>query len=505
MHLEKNHITMSEMNKMFRRGIVLVALCLGTGAVSSRADFEADLLSILSPERFPQKNHEDPLLWGEYYELYKDCKMLYSDFRTHAYGIVKKYDDLRKSETIRLNGRIKTSNGAVKSALCFLRLNRDLCLCVSDYIGRAWNLTADFGTIDGVVTTECYGAFVRRMFVFVHCAVSEFAKTFGTDGLSETIEQKPCDKVLAELMKSFAKRDVYNELTKKSNDSPLVQNVNMFQKSFETCFRRSDAMTANAKVEIDNARSPDEKLRIYAKTTGDLYGKAVYGLKELNGKILGRLERMCSILGKVSEKNSNTSLNEPKKENFDARLRASEKFRAQEKAARKQAQEDFKGKKEQKAKCQYGIVEKTRELRKLKKEQKRLLKDMQKSDEPQDAEELQDEIDDLSDKIGGLKKEINKFSHLSVKEKRRMERKTAVNCISENDRREALLANYASLTGKCDGYRKMFFYYDTLMRNVCRSKIEQLDKCNQWYDVLEIKKPTLTEDFEEEYALLTEK
>ena len=504
MHFKKFPVTVNLMKKMFRSGIVSIVMCLRVSVVNLKADFEADLRSILSPERFPQKNHEDPILWGEYYELYKDCKRLYGDFRTHACGIIKKHDELRKSKTIRLNGRIKVSDGAIKDALCFLCINRDLYDCVSDYADKAEDLMADFDTIDGIVTAECYGTFVRRMFGIAHCCIREFAKTLRTDWLLEEGSQQPCDKILAELMKSFAKRDAYDELAKKDNDSPLVQNVNIFQKSFETCFRRADSITADAKEKVNNARSPNEKLRVYAEMTGDLYGEAVRGLKELSEKVLGQLERMCSILGKVSEEDFKAaSLKDLKRENSDICSDASEKFRAQEKAARKQAQEDFKGKKEQKAKYQYGIIEKIRELKKLRKEQKKLLKDMQKNDKPQDAEDLGDEIDNLTDKIDGLKKEINEFSRFSVRVKRRMERKAAVNCISGNDRKAALLANYTSLPGKCDGYRKTFFYYDTLMRNFCRSKIEQLDKYNQWYDVLEIEKPMLTDDFEEEYISLS--
>ena len=333
MHFKKFPVTVNLMNKMFRSGIVSIVMCLGVSAVSLKADFEADLLSILSPERFPQKNHEDPMLWGEYYELYKDCKRLYGDFQSSVRGLIEKHNRLRKSETISLNGKIKISGGAIKDAFCFLCINRDLYDCVSDYADKAEDLMADFDTIDGIVTAECRRVFVRRMFGLVHCCIREFAKTLGTDWLLEEGSQQPCDKILAELMKSFAKRDAYDELMKKDNDSSLVQNVNIFQKSFETCFRRADSMTADAKEKVNNARSPNEKLRIYAEMTGDLYGEAVQGLRELSEKVLGRLERMCSILGKVSEEDFKAaSLKELKRENSDICSDASEKFRAQKKA-----------------------------------------------------------------------------------------------------------------------------------------------------------------------------
>ena len=505
--LRKYTPSLMPMSKMFRIGVLSVAMCLGVSAGSLKADFEADLLNVLSVDDrgFPEEVLSDPVYWGELCALHKAYKGLYGNFCR----------DLRNIETEFTKKTASLTAGEpdafAERAFCLLQLSRDLYGKVSEYVFAAYDFDEDsrFKNVESLLLSECRYVFVRRLlglskFIIRHCA-----NKFDLSAFDGTKDREPNGKILAEILKPFAKEDAYKELQSNDNNSQLIQSLRILSKVFDKFFADNDKILKEVKEVFGDSLSSWFGVPTSGNETDyweyvlEYSEKLSVTLQKLSGDVWGRVERMLSVKEKLSAELKKEALPFFKGEkDVGELLKAAESFRIKEKEARKAEQEAFAKAKVERKNLEGEIIEKKKALKTKKDE---LYKLQESGTEISDKKkELENEIQKLNETVKTLRTEINKLPYPSIKSKHKMQRGAAKEGITKDEHDMAVLANYVQLSDKCGAFQNAFLYYQTLIWNVFTDGINVMKGYGlRIYDALKVKEPELTDDFEEEYIRLT--
>ena len=205
---EKYTPSSTSMRKMFSKGFLSVAVCIGVGTGSLKADFGMDLLQALS-STFGKEDIDDRDWWmldGRDADGYC-CELveLYDDFCKDIREIIKGNQFPRLSETDPMKSGEEGLDVFVDRSFSLLQLSRDLYGKVSEYIPRVYDLDNEFLELDGLLMVKCHYFFMRRMMGLVRFCIGrgmrqcKFAETFIGIGL------KPNREILAKILKPFAK------------------------------------------------------------------------------------------------------------------------------------------------------------------------------------------------------------------------------------------------------------------------------------------------------------
>ena len=504
--LRKYTPSLMPMSKMFRIGVLSVAMCLGVSAGSLKADFEADLLNVLSVDDrgFPEEVLSDPVYWGELCALHKAYKGLYGNFCR----------DLRNIETEFTKKTASLTAGEpdafAERAFCLLQLSRDLYGKVSEYVFAAYDFDEDsrFKNVESLLLSECRYVFVRRLlglskFIIRHCA-----NKFDLSAFDGTKDREPNGKILAEILKPFAKEDAYKELQSNDNNSQLIQSLRILSKVFDKFFADNDKILKEVKEVFGDSLSSWFGVPTSGNETDyweyvlEYSEKLSVTLQKLSGDVWGRVERMLSVKEKLSAELKKEALPFFKGEkDVGELLKAAESFRIKEKEERKSEQEAFAESKKEREGLEIEIIKTTNMLKSKKRELNEI---SENSTGILDKEELGNKVQELGRVVETLKKQINKLPYSSVKAKHEMQRKAAKRDISKDEHDAAVFANYVQLPYKCSAFQNAFLYYQTIMWNVFTDDAKTMKPYGQKiYVDLKITEPLLTNDFEEEYIRLT--
>ena len=495
------------MNKMFRIGVLSVAMCLGVSAGSLKADFEADLLSVLNFV-FGREAVEDPLWWigeeGCDADAYC-CKLgeLYRDFFFFVRNIVQNNRALRLSKT----ELEEDPDVFAERAFCLLKLSRDLYATVSEYASATYNFDEDngFKNVEPLLLSECRYVFVRRILGLSRFVIRHHAEKLDLGMFVDTKDRKPDEKILAEILKPFAKKDARKELEAKGDNSQLIQSLRVLSNVFDKFSRNNGEMSNKIKEAFGEPlfswfgvpTSGNET--DYREYVLEYSAQLSVALRDLSRNVWSRVERMLSVKGKLSAEQKKEALPFLRKEkDIGVLLKDAETFRNKEKEKRKNKQEAFAKAKAEQEGLRSKMIEKTKAL----KEKKDALSNLQGSGtEISDRKkELENEIQKMNEAIETLKVQIKKLPYLSVKAKYKMQRKAAKEGIEKKEHDMAIFANYVQLPDKCGAFQNAFLYYQTLIWNVFTDGINVTRGYGRKiYDVLKVKELELTDDFEEEY------
>ena len=490
------------MSKMFRIGVLSVAMCLGVSAGSLKADFDADLLNVLSVDErgFPEEVLSDPVYWGELCALHKAYKGLYGNFCRDLRNIETEFTKKTASLTA------EDPDAFAERAFCLLQLSRDLYGKVSEYAFVAYDFDGDngFKNVEPLLLSECRYVFARRLLELSRFILHRYMRKFGFDAFVDTKDRKPDEKVLAEVLKPFAKGDASKELQLDDNNSQLIQSLHVLSKVFDKFLRNNDEVSGKIKETFGEPLSSwfnvpmldkNAEYREYIFKQQEIL---IVALRNLSRSVSDRVDRMLSVKNKLSIEQKKEALPFFKKEkDVGALLEDTESFRIKEKEGRKSEQEAFaESKKERK---RLGI-EITKTTNMLKSEKRELNKFSENSTGILDKKELENKVQKLGRGVETLKKQINKLPYPSVKSKHKMQREAAKKDISKDEHDRAVFANYVQLPYKCRAFQNAFLYYQTIMWNVFTDDVTAMRGYGQRiYGELKIKMPELTEDFEEEY------
>ena len=302
---EKYTPSSTSMRKMFFRGVWSVAVCIGVGTGSLKADFEADLLSVLSVDArgFSEEIGWDPVYWGRLYDLYKAHKDLYGNFCKDIRDLVKGSEFATKT----VLSAEENPDAFAERAFCLLKFSRDVYGKVSEYMSSAWDLDEEdaFKDIDALLLSECRYAFVRRLlglskFIIRHCA-----NKFDLSAFDGTKDRKPNGEILAKILKPFAKGDAYEELRSNDNNSQLIQSLRVLLKVFDEFSADNDKILKEIKGDplsswFDVPTTWNEM--DYWEYVLECSEKLIVALQELSGDVWGRVDRMLSVKKKLSAK-----------------------------------------------------------------------------------------------------------------------------------------------------------------------------------------------------------
>lgn len=535
---ENIHYTSKLMSKMFRIGVLSVAVCIGVSAESSKADFEADLQSVLSIEsRGFSEEVFDPMYWikactdsqeadkadknlQEADKLYEDLRKVYEAYEELYEEFGTGVREIESGFTAKMMSVAENDPDAfVKRSLYLLELARDLYGKVFNYSDWAWEtLVADedgewiFKNVDPLILLECFYVFERRVLGLSRYAIQHhITKTLGLGDYINTKDREPDLKVLADILKSFAKGDACRELQSNGNDSMLVQKNNIFAKTFHEFSRKNKGMLEEAK-ETFGAHPLESWFEVSKSGKGIDYLNGltmqpwnfIDALQALSRDASECVARMVAV--KLSAELKKEALPFFKGEkDVGELLKAAESFRIKEKIKRQKAQNDFAEANGEREKLERELIA---TVRALKEEKKKLSKaresNVEFSDEGQrEVEALKAKSEALEEVVRTLKKQINKLPYPSVKSKHKMQRKAAKEDITKEEHDMAVLANYVQLPGRCDALLNAFLYYQTIMWNVFTDGVEKMRKYGEKiYMGQNIAVPQLTDDFEEEYRNL---
>lgn len=488
------------MSKMFRIGVLSVAVCIGVSAESSKADFEADLLNVLSvnDRGFPEEVLSDPVYWGELCALHKAYKGLYGNFcrdlRNIETEFTKKTASLRAGEPDAFSER----------AFCLLQLSRDLYGKVSEYAFAAYDFDEDngFKNVEPLLLSECRYVFVRRLFELSRFIVRHHAKKLDSGMFIDTKDRKPDEKVLAEILKPFAKGDAYKELQSNDNNSQLIQSLHVLSKVFDKFLRNGDEILRKMKEAFEEPLFSwfGVQKMDYHEYVLEHSETLSIALRDLSRSVSDRVDRMLSVKDKLSAELKKEALLFFKKEkDIGALLKDTESFRIKEKEERKSEQEAFAKAKAERERFKREISENKKALKTKKDE---LYKLQESGTEISDKKkELENEIQKLNETVKTLKTKINKLPYPSIKSKHKMQRGAAKEGITKNEHDMAVFANYVQLPDKCCAFQNAFLYYQTIMWNIFMDGVNVMKGYGRRiYGELKIKKmPELTDDFEDEY------
>ena len=534
---EKYTPLLTLMRKMFSRGVLSVAVCIGVGTGSLKADFDADLQSVLSIEsRGFSEEVFDPMYWikactdlqeaekadknlqeadklyGDLRKVYEAYEELYEKFGTGVREIESGFTAKMMSVTA------EDPDAFAERAFCLLQLSRDLYGKVFNYSDWAWKtLVADedgewmFKNVDPLILLECFYVFERRVLGLSRYAIQHHITK--TDYIN-TKDREPNSKVLADILKSFAKKEAYEELALGKigkNDSTLVQKNNIFMKTFLEFSRKNKGTLEGAKKTFGtpSAKSwfevlePGKELD-YLNYLTMQPRNFIDALRTLSRDASACVTRMTEIKVPAELKKEALQFFKGEKDVGEL-LKAAESFRMKEKAERKRKQEAFAESKKEWEELKIEITKTKNMLKSKKRELNEISENGTKiSDKKekleQEVQQLGQEVQQLKKTIETLKKQINKLSYLSMKTKRKMQRKAAKEGIKKEERDAAVFTNYVQLPGRCGALLNAFLYYQTIMWNVFTDGINVTKGYGRRiYDELKIKEPELTDDFEEEY------
>ena len=500
---EKYTPLLTLMRKMFSRGVLSVAVCIGVGTGSLKADFDADLQSVLSIESrgFSEEVCGNPVHWIGLCDLCKAYKGLYGEFCKDVGSII---------ESSELTGKtISPENDPdafAERAFCLLQLSRDLYGKVSEYAFMAYGFDEDdrFKNVEPLLLSECRYVFVRRLLELSRFILRHHAKKFDLGMFIDTKDREPDKKVLAEILKPFAKGDACWELQSKGNDSMLVQKNNIFMKTFLEFSRKNKGTLEGAKKTFGtpSAKSwfevlePGKELD-YLNYLTMQPRNFIDALRTLSRDASACVTRMTEIKVPAELKKEALQFFKGEKDVGEL-LKAAESFRMKEKAERKRKQEAFAESKKEWEELKIEITKTKNMLKSKKRELNEISENGTKISDKK--EKLEQEVQQLKKTIETLKKQINKLSYLSMKTKHKMQRKAAREGITKEEHDMAVLANYVQLPGRCGALLNAFLYYQTIMWNVFTDGINVTKGYGRRiYDELKIKEPELTDDFEEEY------
>lgn len=485
------------MNKVFRIGVLSVAMCLGVSAGSLKADFEADLLSVLSFVFSEEEAVEDPLWWlgeeGRDADAYC-CKWrkLYRNFCKEVHNIVQNNQALRLSKTELAEIGEKDPDAFAKRAFCLLKLSRDLYAKVSKYASPTYDFDEDnrFKNVKPLLLSECRYVFVRRILELSRFVIRHHAKKLDLGMFVNTKDRKPDEKILAEILKPFAKGDAYQELQSNDNNSQLVQSVRVLSKVFNEFLGKNGKILGERKK-----REASEKplcdwfgvktdYRKYVLKHSEALSSA---LSDLSQNVWDRVERMLSVKNKLSAEKKKQALPFFKGEkSVGELLKAAESFRIKEKEVRKAEQEAFAKADVKREKLKGEIFEKKNVL----KDKKEKLCNLQGSGTgiSDKKKELEDEIQEMNEAIKKLETSFHELA--PMKDKLAMQRK-ATKGIAKDIHDAAVFANYVQLPDKCGAFQNAFLYYQAIMWNVFTDALMTMREYEQQ---LEVNMTELTDD-----------
>jgi predicted nucleic acid-binding Zn-ribbon protein len=511
-------------------------MCTSVSAGSAKADFEQDLRSVLSVDDrgFQEKVLSDPMYWikactdsqeadkadknlqeaDKLYEdlrkIYKAYEELYEEFCTGVRKIESEFTAKMVSVTE------DDPEAPVKRSLYLLELSRDLYGKVFNYADRAWYGLVDdekgekiFKDVNSLILLECFYVFERRILGLSRFVIQRRTeKTLGLFDYFNTKDREPDLKVVAGILKPFAKGDAENELKSDDENSTLVQKNNTFMRTFCEFLYKNEGALEEAKASFGTrflaywleVRKPGEVID-YLNSLTMLPWDFIDALRTLSRDASDRVARMTEI--KVSAELKKEALPFFKGEkDVGELLKAAESFRIKEKEARKSEQEAFAKAKAEREKFEREIIENKKALKTKKDE---LYKLQESGTEISDKrKELENEIQKLNETVETLKTKINKLPYPSTKSKHKMQRGAAKEGITKDEHDMAVFANYVQLPDKCGAFQRAFLYYQTIMWNVFTDDATTMKPYGQKiYVDLKITEPLLTNDFEEEYIRLT--
>ena len=502
--LRKYTPSLIPMSKMFRIGVLSVVMCLGVSTGSLKADFEADLLKVLSIDDrgFPKEVLSDPAYWGELWDLYKAYEGLYGEFCEDVRDVVK-------NSNLTVNGISPEEDPDVfaERAFCLLNLSRDLYAKVSEYASATYDFGEDngFESVEPLLLSECRYVFVRRILGLSRFIVRHYANELGLSAFVDTKDRTPDEKILAEILKPFAKKDACEELEAKDNNSQLIQSLHILSNVFDEFFANNDKTLKEVKKAFgDRLSSWFGVQKMYYKYVLEHSETLSSALSDLCQSVWGRVERMLSVNEKLSPEQRKQALpffKKEKEKDIGVLLEAKEIFRKHEKEIRLKEQQASKEATLKRKKLKDEIAGEKEALEAKKDELSKLQgSGTEISDE---KKELEEEVKQLQETIEALKGQITKLPYPSTKAKYKMQRKAAKKGITKDERDAAVFANYVQLPGKCGAFQNAFLYYQAIMWNVFTDGIDVMKGYGRKiYDKLEIKEPELTDDFEEEYSAL---
>ena len=481
------------MNKVFRIGVLSVAMCIGVSAGSLKADFEADLLSVLSFVFSEEEAVEDPLWWlgeeGRDADAYCcEWRKLYRNFCKEVHNIVQNNRALRLSKT----ELEKDPDAFAERAFCLLKLSRDLYAKVSEYASATYDFDEDngFKNVEPLLLSECRYVFVRRILELSRFVIRHHAKKLDLGMFVNTKDRKPDEKILAEILKPFAKGDAYKELQSNDNNSQLVQSVHVLSKVFNEFLGKNGKILGERKK-----REASEKLLCdwfgvkmdYHKYVLEHSEVLSIALQDLSQKVWDRVKRMLSVKGELSAEQQKEALPFFKGgENVGELLKAAESFRIKEKEVRKAEQEAFAKADVKREKLKGEIIEKKNVL----KDKKEKLCKLQGSGTgiSDKKKKLENEIQEMNEAIKKLETSFHELA--PMKDKLAMQRK-ATKGIAKDIQDMAIFANYVQLPDKCGAFQNAFLYYQAIMWNVFTDALMTMREYEQQ---LEVNMTELTDD-----------
>ena len=486
------------MNKVFRIGVLSVAMCLGVSAGSLKADFEADLLSVLNFV-FGRKAVKEPLwcLGEEGRDAAAYCcewGKLYRNFCKEVRNIVQNNRALRLSKTELAEIGEKDPDAFAERAFCLLKLSRDLYAKVSEYAFPTYDFDENnrFKNVKPLLLSECRYVFVRRILELSRFVIRHHAKKLDLGMFVNTKDRKPDEKILAEILKPFAKGDAYKELQSNDNNSQLVQSVRVLSKVFNKFLWENDGiLTERKKREASEKPLCDwfgvkTDYRKYVLKHSEVLSSA---LSDLSQNVWGCVERMLSVKNKLSEGKKKQALPFFKgEEKIDTLLKANRIFRKQEKEIRLKEQQVFKEAELKRGKLKAEIEGKKNVLKDKKKE---LCKLQESGTEASDKKkkELENEIQEMNEAIKKL--ETSFYELAPMKDKLAMQRKATKKGIAKDTHDMAIFANYVQLPDKCGAFQNAFLYYQAIMWNVFTDAFMTMREYEQQ---LEVNMTELTDD-----------
>ena len=476
--------------------------------MSLKADFEADLLSVLSVDGrgFPEEVLSDPVYWGELDDLYKAYKDLYKKFFRDIQNIEVEFAKKTASATT------DDPDAFAERSFCLLQFSRDLYGKVSKHASAAYDFDGDnrFENVEPLLLSECRYVFVRRLLELSGFLVRHHAKKLDLGMFVDTKDRKPDEKILAEVLKPFVKEDACKELEAKDNNSQLIQSLHVLSKVFDKFLRNNDEILRKMNETFEDPLScwfgfQKTDYREYVPEYSEALNIA---LLDLSRSVSGRVERMLSVKKKLSSELKKEALLFFKGEkDVGELLKAAESFRIKEKEERKTAQEAFA---KAKAKREEFKSELILTVGNLEDEEEEWHKVRESGVEIPDAKEREVKQPDATvgaskEKVRMLKNQINELPYPSLKNKRKMQRKAAKEGIKKDEHDAAVFANYIKLPERCGAFLNAFLYYQTIMWNIFTDGVSVMKGYGRnIYDKLEIKEPKLTDDFGKEYNDLVE-
>ena len=487
---------------MFSRGVLPFAVCIGMCTGSSKADFEQDLLSVLSTD----ERGFSKAVCDDYWFLGKAYEDLYEKFCTDVRKIVSGFTAKMMSVTD------DDPEVPVKKSLSLLELSRDLYGKVFNYAEQAWyGLVEDkngewiFKDVNPLILLECFYVFERRILGLSRFVIQRRTeKTLGLFDYFNTKDRKPDLKVVAEILKPFAKGDAENELKSDDENSTLVQKNNTFMRTFCEFLYKNEGTLEKAKA-IHGTPSAESYFKVlkpgeeidYLNSLTMQPWDFIDDLRTLSRDASACVTRMTEI--EVPAELKKEALPFFKGEKDVGELSEATKiFRMKEKNKRQDAQNKYANLKIDRNELEKQFY-RSLDQRRIAREELRTL--------PESSVEFsnkKDEVEALEKEVEESREQINKLPYFTTKNKHKMQRGAAKEDITKDEHDMAVFTNYVRLPGRCDAILDAFLYYQAIMWNVFTDGINVTKGYGlKIYDALKVKEPELTDDFKEEYHTLT--